>query len=505
MAIHKIRLALLASVLALALSACGGSGGGGNGQVSVPNVVGDTQAAATTAITGAGLTLGAVTMQSSGTVSAGSVISESPAADTSVASGSSVALVVSSGPVTYTVGGTLIGLASGASVDVLNGADQKSVSANGTFALPTGVASGGAYNVTVGMPSSAQTCDVQNASGTVAAANVTNVVVYCTYSASDATLKNTYTEVAAGFDVPNNPGPLILDLVNATTYDGMGNYTSTGTVNIGGNILTNATGSGTYMVTTTDAVPSLNGNGGIEGVNGAALVGMSMTSGTPPLIALGVLPGAHATTASVDGNYMRVGLFAQLTTGDIEADQGPVTFTNGVVTGTYTENLAGTITAGNKAQGTFTVSNGLVSGTSAGAVSADGNLIVVADVTGGDDPSVEAFVLQGSGVTSATFEGVYSVAQYGGDSLTTTFGNAITLFAYGDGTWSITFTKNADGTITSGNTGSGTYTVAADGTLTLTDSGGNVYNGALSADGNVMVLASVTSGESPAIAVGVRQ
>ena len=69
--------------------------------VTVPNVVGMTQAAATTAITGAGLKVGTVTTQSSSTasaVSAGQVISESPAEGTSVAAGSSVNLVVSSGP-----------------------------------------------------------------------------------------------------------------------------------------------------------------------------------------------------------------------------------------------------------------------------------------------------------------------------------------------------------------------------------------------------------------------
>src|SRR5205823_13805838 len=66
--------------------------------VAVPNVVGQTQSAATSAITGAGLTLGTVTMQSSSAVAAGNVISESPTAGTRVASGSAVSLVVSSGP-----------------------------------------------------------------------------------------------------------------------------------------------------------------------------------------------------------------------------------------------------------------------------------------------------------------------------------------------------------------------------------------------------------------------
>jgi kumamolisin len=66
-------------------------------QVAVPNVVGDTQAAATTAITGAGLVVGTVTMTTSPTVPSGDVISESPGAGTSVNSGSAVNLVISTG------------------------------------------------------------------------------------------------------------------------------------------------------------------------------------------------------------------------------------------------------------------------------------------------------------------------------------------------------------------------------------------------------------------------
>src|SRR5436853_351678 len=74
-----------------------GSGGTPPPTVPVPNVVGQTQAAATSAITSAGLTTGTVTQQSSTTVASGSVISQSPAAGTSVAKGSAVNLVVSSG------------------------------------------------------------------------------------------------------------------------------------------------------------------------------------------------------------------------------------------------------------------------------------------------------------------------------------------------------------------------------------------------------------------------
>src|SRR5206468_5685195 len=73
--------------------------------VPVPNVVGLTQAAATTAITGAGLTLGAVTTANSTTVAIGSVISQNPAAATNAVTGSAVSLVVSLGARVPTVVG----------------------------------------------------------------------------------------------------------------------------------------------------------------------------------------------------------------------------------------------------------------------------------------------------------------------------------------------------------------------------------------------------------------
>jgi len=67
-------------------------------QVAVPSVVGLTQAAATTAITNAGLVVGTVTTATSTTVPAGSVISQTPAAGSTLPIGGVVGLVVSSGP-----------------------------------------------------------------------------------------------------------------------------------------------------------------------------------------------------------------------------------------------------------------------------------------------------------------------------------------------------------------------------------------------------------------------
>jgi uncharacterized repeat protein (TIGR03803 family) len=70
----------------------------GPAMVTVPNIVGDTVAAATTALTGAGLTLGTKTTASSPTVPSGDVISQNPAAAASVATGSAISIVVSTGP-----------------------------------------------------------------------------------------------------------------------------------------------------------------------------------------------------------------------------------------------------------------------------------------------------------------------------------------------------------------------------------------------------------------------
>ncbi|HEX4243670.1 MAG TPA: PASTA domain-containing protein [Steroidobacteraceae bacterium] len=66
--------------------------------VSVPNVIGQTQSAASTALTAAGLAVGSITQQTSASVPAGSIVGSTPAAGASVAPGSSVSLVVSSGP-----------------------------------------------------------------------------------------------------------------------------------------------------------------------------------------------------------------------------------------------------------------------------------------------------------------------------------------------------------------------------------------------------------------------
>jgi len=81
----------------------------GPSMVTVPNVNNMTQAAAVSAITAAGLTVGTITAQPS-TVTAGNVISQSPTGGMLVGQGSAVNLVVSSGPSVVGVSGIWTGI-----------------------------------------------------------------------------------------------------------------------------------------------------------------------------------------------------------------------------------------------------------------------------------------------------------------------------------------------------------------------------------------------------------
>ncbi|MCE1181474.1 MAG: lactonase family protein [Rhodocyclales bacterium] len=81
---------------------------------------------------------------------------------------------------TYTISGTVSGLASGTQITLNNNAaDPTIVTANGSFTFATPVAYNGSYAVTVGTQPTGQTCTVSNDTGAGVAANVTNVAVIC--------------------------------------------------------------------------------------------------------------------------------------------------------------------------------------------------------------------------------------------------------------------------------------------------------------------------------------
>jgi hypothetical protein len=84
---------------------------------------------------------------------------------------------------TYAVGGTVSGL-SGSAVLEDNGGSDLTVTASGPFTFSTQITAGSVYNVTVKTGPAGQTCAVANGTGTMPAANVTNVAVTCTTSSS---------------------------------------------------------------------------------------------------------------------------------------------------------------------------------------------------------------------------------------------------------------------------------------------------------------------------------
>jgi beta-lactam-binding protein with PASTA domain len=142
----------------------------GPAPVSVPNVVGMTQASATASLTGVGLVVGTVTTAISATVTSGSVISENPASGSMVGPGSAVNLTISSGPTAAQVAvPNVVGLTQAAATTAITaaglivgefGSSQDSTVPYGTVAgeypaAGTAVATGSAVNITVssGSPS----------------------------------------------------------------------------------------------------------------------------------------------------------------------------------------------------------------------------------------------------------------------------------------------------------------------------------------------------------------
>ncbi len=82
---------------------------------------------------------------------------------------------------TYTISGTVSGLAGSGLVLQNNGGDDLSISADGTFSFASQMTDGANYSVSVlTQPTTpAQVCTVSNGSGTLAASNISNISVTC--------------------------------------------------------------------------------------------------------------------------------------------------------------------------------------------------------------------------------------------------------------------------------------------------------------------------------------
>jgi 6-phosphogluconolactonase len=182
--------------LMLALSGCGG-GSKTAAPVAVPNVVNTTQASASTAITGAGLVVGTVAMQSSSTAASGTVISENPAAATSVAPGSTINLVISSGPAMVSVPNN-VGVTQAAATTAITGA---------------GLTVGTVTMQSSGTVASGEVISESPAPGTsVVVGSAVNLTV-----STGATVTNSFAYVANNGMDGNNLGTLSAYSINSTT------------------------------------------------------------------------------------------------------------------------------------------------------------------------------------------------------------------------------------------------------------------------------------------------
>jgi len=89
-------------------------------------------------------------------------------------------ILVSCSVDTYTIGGNIIGLDEYKSITLQNnGGDDLEVTAEGSFTFLTPLAYGLTYSVTVLTYPVSQVCSVKNSTGTIVAANITDVTVKC--------------------------------------------------------------------------------------------------------------------------------------------------------------------------------------------------------------------------------------------------------------------------------------------------------------------------------------
>ncbi|HLW84627.1 MAG TPA: hypothetical protein VKR60_05380 [Candidatus Sulfotelmatobacter sp.] len=135
-----------------------------------------------------------------------------------VVSSNVTTVAVACAPKTFSIGGSVSGLNTGSSVTLLdNGGDALTVTANGTFTFKTKVASGKAYNVTVGTQPTGETCTVTGGSGTVGTKNVTTVKVVCS-SATKFTIGGSVSGLNTGTSVTllDNGGDALTATANGT-------------------------------------------------------------------------------------------------------------------------------------------------------------------------------------------------------------------------------------------------------------------------------------------------
>jgi uncharacterized repeat protein (TIGR03803 family) len=150
------------------------------------------------------------------TAPAGLICTASDASATMPAS-NVASVVITCSDQSYTVGGTISGLASSGLV-LVNGGDTLAVNSGASsFTMPTTVAYTSSYAVTVQTQPTGLTCSVSNGAGTMGGAAVTNIAITC--SANTYTVGGTISGLtASGLVLLDNGGDATTLSANATQF-----------------------------------------------------------------------------------------------------------------------------------------------------------------------------------------------------------------------------------------------------------------------------------------------
>ncbi len=233
--------------------------------------------------------------------------------------------------------------------------------------------------------------------------------------------------------------------------------------------------------------------GAIIATSNTSNTSLNGTYGWASLINLQTGSTAAVGTATADGA-------GNWTSSQDEDDDGTIASTTSSGTDTITANGALTLTPSGDAP-------------YMGNLSADGNTFVVENLNAGGNPELIVATKRGPATYSnASLNGTYAVGSLGGFEVSD--GNEASYDDYGvlisvtfDGAGNYTVTseiENDGGSVVTDETGSGTYSVASDGTVTITVGSGTL-TAELSADGNTLVGAVLTSSATPEIDIGIKQ
>jgi hypothetical protein len=214
-------------------------------------------------------------------------------------------------PITYSVTGSVTGLTT-AGLVLANGGDAVAVAAGATgFALPTALAQGASYAVTVQAQPSGEQCSLTHSIGTISGGNVTNVAVAC--AATSHTLGGTISGLpSAGLVLANgsdtvSPAAGAVSFVFATPVAEGGAYAVSVTTQAAGATCSVGSGSGTMgtgdiaSVQVTCAANAYHVGGTIAGLTTAGLVLANGTDTVSP--AANATSFAFARTVAYGGTY----------------------------------------------------------------------------------------------------------------------------------------------------------------------------------------------------------